>query len=159
MDQQIAIRAATRADAGTLVAHRRAMFVDMGHRNDLALDGMCAAFRPWLIERMDRGEYLAWVAIATDATIVAGIGLWLMDWLPHLTGAGAPRGNIVNVYTDPASRRRGIARKLVEVALEWCRMHGIRTVILHASDAGRPLYEKLGFQPTNEMRLTLEVNP
>ena len=158
MGQQIAIREATSADAETLVEHRRAMFVDMGHGDHRALDGMCAAFRPWLIEKMDRGEYLAWVAIAADATIVAGLGLWLMDWLPHLTGAGAPRGNIVNVYTDPSSRRRGIARSLVEVALEWCRIHGIRTVILHASDAGRPLYEKLGFQATNEMRITLEVN-
>jgi hypothetical protein len=26
-------------------------------------------------------------------------------------------------------------------------------VILHASDEGRPLYEKLGFEATNEMRL------
>jgi len=25
-------------------------------------------------------------------------------------------------------------------------------VVLHASDDGRPLYDKLGFTPTNEMR-------
>jgi len=30
-------------------------------------------------------------------------------------------------------------------------------VSLHASDDGRKLYEELGFQPTNEMRL--ELNP
>jgi hypothetical protein len=29
----------------------------------------------------------------------------------------------------------------------------IRRVVLHASDQGRPLYERLGFVPTNEMRL------
>ena len=28
-------------------------------------------------------------------------------------------------------------------------------VTLHASDKGRPLYESLGFEPTNEMRLKL----
>jgi hypothetical protein len=30
-------------------------------------------------------------------------------------------------------------------------------VSLHASDFGRPLYESLGFRPTNEMRLKLDA--
>ena len=118
---------------------------------------MIAAFRPWLAQKMESGEYLAWVAIAPDSAIVAGLGLWLMDWPPHMIGPGARRGNILNVYTDPAMRRRGLARRLMEAALVWCGEHGIRAVILHSSDDGRALYEKLGFQPTNEMRLLLEA--
>ena len=39
--------------------------------------------------------------------------------------------------------------------VDWCRAQGFDCVCLHASDAGRPLYEQLGFQPTNEMRLNL----
>jgi hypothetical protein len=27
-------------------------------------------------------------------------------------------------------------------------------LVLHASDEGRPLYESMGFEPTNEMRYT-----
>ena len=34
--------------------------------------------------------------------------------------------------------------------------NGITVVILHASDDGRPLYEAVGFKPTNEMRLLLQ---
>jgi hypothetical protein len=30
---------------------------------------------------------------------------------------------------------------------------GLASLVLHASDAGRPLYERLGFVATNEMRL------
>jgi len=37
--------------------------------------------------------------------------------------------------------------------LEWCREAGYKNVSLHASDEGRPLYESMGFVPTNEMRL------
>jgi GNAT superfamily N-acetyltransferase len=154
--EQASIRPATLADAGTLIAHRRAMFVAMGYRDAAALDTMTAAFRPWLIERMERGGYLAWVATASDGSIVAGLGLWLMDWPPHMIGPGARRGNILNVYTESTHRRQGIARRLMEVALDWCRRNGIRAVILHYSDDGRALYEKLGFRPTNEMRLLLE---
>ena len=36
--------------------------------------------------------------------------------------------------------------------LRSCRGNGIESVVLHASGEGRPLYEKLGFTPTNEMR-------
>ena len=36
-----------------------------------------------------------------------------------------------------------------------CRSEGFGAVYLHASDAGRPLYANLGFQPTNEMTLQL----
>lgn len=158
MNHEIRIRPAAAGDAETLVAQRRAMFFEMGYRDEAALNAMTAGFRPWLREKMAAGEYLAWVAAAPDGKIVAGAGLWLMDWPPHMIGPGARRGNILNVYTDAASRRRGLARRLMETALEWCRVHGIRAVILHASDDGRALYEKLGFQPTNEMRLLLEVN-
>ena len=153
--EQVSIRAATPADLETLVAHRRAMFFEMGYRDEAVLDGMTAAFRPWLLERMRTGEYLAWVAEDVDARIAAGLGLWLMDWPPHMIGPGARRGNILNVYTESTHRRRGIARRLMEVALAWCREHGIRAVILHASDDGRALYEQMGFRPTNEMRLML----
>ncbi len=153
--EEICIRRATGDDADTLVAHRRAMFYEMGFRDGAALDAMTAAFRVWLIERMRGEEYLAWVALA-EGQIVAGLGLWLMDWPPHMIGPGARRGNILNVYTESAQRRRGIARRLMEVAVRWCRENGIRAVILHASDDGRPLYEQLGFQATNEMRLLLD---
>lgn len=40
--------------------------------------------------------------------------------------------------------------------IEWCREQGFREVSLHASDEGRGRYEQLGFQPTNEMRLSLQ---
>ena len=52
-------------------------------------------------------------------------------------------------------RRQGLARRLTETAIEWCRANAIATVILHASDEGRDLYSSLGFQPTNEMRRTV----
>ena len=60
---------------------------------------------------------------------------------------------IVNVYTEPEWRRRGYARQLLETIVAWCRERGVNSVVLHASDDGRALYEKLGFFSTSEMRL------
>jgi hypothetical protein len=39
--------------------------------------------------------------------------------------------------------------------IAWCRQQGFTHIYLHASKDGRPLYEALGFEPTNEMRLSL----
>ena len=149
------IRPAAASEAGTIVAHRRAMFSEMGYRDEQALDQMSAAFEPWLIARMKTGEYLAWFAVGPDGAVAAGLGLWLMDWPPHMIGPGARRGNVLNVYTEPHARRQGLARRLMETAMAWCRDNGIRAVILHASPDGRPLYESLGFKSTNEMRLEI----
>jgi GNAT superfamily N-acetyltransferase len=149
------IRRASTVDLETLVGHRRAMFEDMGYSDKAALGSMSEKFHVWLLEHMNSGEYLAWVAIAPDGTIAAGTGLWLMDWPPHMIGKGARRGNILNVYTNSHYRRRGLARALMQAAVDWCKQNGIDTIILHASPSGRTLYESLGFSPTNEMRLRL----
>jgi GNAT superfamily N-acetyltransferase len=140
-------------DIEVIVHQRRAMFVAMGHRDERALDSMSEKFRPWVKRKMEAGEYLAWFAIAGDAAVAAGAGLWLMDWPPHMIGGGKWRGNIVNVYTEAAYRRKGLARELTKMAMGWCAREGVETVILHASDEGRALYEELGFEATNEMRL------
>ena len=62
----------------------------------------------------------------------------------------------MTVVTVPRYRRRGIARRVMQVILEWLAEQGIQRVALHTSDDGRSLYESLGFQPSNEMRLHLE---
>ena len=149
------IRSATSMDAGTIAQHRRAMFADMGKRDVSRLDQMAAATRPWIERKITAGEYQGWLAVGPDGSIVAGLGLWLIEWQPTIADLSGRRGMILNVYTELAHRRLGIARLLMKSALDWCRENRINVVILHASDEGRPLYAALGFKPTTEMRLIL----
>jgi ribosomal protein S18 acetylase RimI-like enzyme len=151
----ITLRQATLEDARTIAKHRRLMFRDMGYTDDAALDAMLTKFLPWLEHKMASRDYLAWLAVTSDDLVVAGAGLWLMDWPPHMVGSSSRRGNILNVYTDPQFRRRGLARSLMQTALDWCKTNQVDFVILHASKEGRRLYESLGFLDSNEMRLKL----
>jgi GNAT superfamily N-acetyltransferase len=64
---------------------------------------------------------------------------------------------VVNVFTEPAWRRRGIAELLMRRLLAWAREERLDRVVLHASAEGRPLYERLGFVSTNEMRLAEDL--
>ncbi len=157
MNPSFTLRTATLAEIPTIVAHRRAMFEEMGYRNRAELDLMDASVEDWYREKMELNEYIEWFAVDSAGEIVAGAGLWLMDSPPHPIDPSTRRGNILNVYTQPDYRRRGLAKRLMLTILDWCREHGIRTVILHASDTGRAIYESLGFRPTNEMRIQLSV--
>jgi GNAT superfamily N-acetyltransferase len=46
----------------------------------------------------------------------------------------------------PEHRRAGLGRLVCEAAVAWLRARGAETVLLYATDAGRPLYAGLGFE-------------
>ena len=53
---------------------------------------------------------------------------------------------VYNVYTEPAHRRRGLARMIMDAIHAWCRDEGIGLVGLNASSQARPLYESMGYR-------------
>src|SRR5205807_6483358 len=71
----------------------------------------------------------------------------------EITIAEGRQGLIVNVFTEPEWRRRGLAQLLMEQIIARSREQQLDGLVLHASDDGRALYEKFGFVPTTEMSL------
>jgi len=132
------------------------MFLEINVGDMSLLETTLAAFEQWCIPLMKSEQYLGWLAVSPEGEIVSGIGLWIQEWVPTLRSKSTRRGYILNVYTDPAHRKHGLARRLTQTALDWCNANGIDIIALHASKFGRPLYESLGFASTNEMRLVLK---
>src|SRR3989442_10810103 len=113
---------------------------------------------------LGRGQYIGWVASAGGRRheIGGGAGLQLRPLLPRPEPGRrrlreGPEAIVLNVFTEGAWRRRGLARGLVERAIAWAREHGVVRLVLHASPEGRALYEQLGFVATNEMRYEGEL--
>jgi GNAT superfamily N-acetyltransferase len=150
-----AIRRATPADAPIIAAHRRAMFQDMRVGTPADLDAMDGQFGPWVAQALANGRYLGWFITSAPGVIIAGAGMSVEDFPATPRDQTGRRAYVMNVYTDPRYRQQGLARRLMQTILDWCGANGIHTVALQASDAGRPLYESLGFKTTNEMRLQL----
>lgn len=144
-------RKAVPEDAVLIAAHRKAMFTAMGGMNESALETMRRNCEPWLKRMIADGKYFGWI-VREDGLPAASAGLLLLDWPPHpFDPAGETRGYLLNIFVESGYRRRGLARQLVEACMMEARRRGIRVISLHASDAGRPLYEALGFRSTNEM--------
>jgi GNAT superfamily N-acetyltransferase len=144
-------------DAATIAGHRVGMFRDMGQvpTGELA-DRLAIESATALSAGLSDGSYVGWLARA-GGQVVAGAGVHIKPHLPRIThdglrvcGSAVPL--VVNVYTEPRWRRRGVARALLTTLMQWSRDQGFDRVVLHASDAGRALYASLGFAPTNEMR-------
>lgn len=150
------IRPATIDDEPTLVHQRAAMFEDMGVVFDRA--ALDSAFRQWLHEQMRLGTYRAWVVETPDAAIIAGGGITIVPWPPGPRYLGGQLAFVYNVYTEPAHRKRGLARLVMHAIHAWCQEHSISTLALNASRFGQPLYESLGYAvtPSPMMFLALE---
>lgn len=151
---QITLREASPADIPEILRQRRAMYEDMNCEDATALDAMAKLSAIYLATAIADGSFRAWLACENDR-VVAGGAVLVSPWPAHPYDLECRRATILNVYTDPAYRRRGVARKLMQTMLAWCRREGFARVTLHASADGRHLYESLGFEPSNEMRLKL----
>ncbi len=145
---EFTIRLATAEDIPVLVEQRQRMFQAMERFSEAEVAEIVADFVPYIQRALSDGTYRGYLAETLEGKVVAGSGIMLHDRL------GRRRAYVCNVYTEPDYRRQGLARRLVETAVAWCRTEGYTSVDLHASQAGRPLYAALGFEPTNEMRLT-----
>lgn len=142
-------------DLDLVCRHRREMFMASG-RTDGDVAPMDAAFRPWLEPRLARGDYFGWIATLGDGTPVAGLGMMVIDWPPHPSHPSqSARGYVLNVFVEPDHRGRGLARQLMDMAVQEGQRRGLDYMILHATRMGRPLYERLGWAQTSEMSLSL----
>jgi GNAT superfamily N-acetyltransferase len=147
------IRQATANESTIILHHRRSMFRDMGEGTAEELDRMVEVARPWLARALADGSYRHWLALDGSGRVAGGGGVLLCPWPANPHDPCTQRAVILNVYTEAEFRKQGIARKIMATILEWLEQQGFRGANLHASPEGRHLYERLGFEATNEMRL------
>jgi len=99
-------------------------------------------------------HFIAWDAAGDPA---ACVGTLIKDDFPYLFFKPGCYGQIVDVFTEPPHRGKGLSRKLLQLALDWLRSKGIREAKLVASgsDAAR-LYQSCGFHNTWDFFLPLD---
>ena len=90
-----------------------------------------------------------------DGTRFVGAGaVSFFQVMPTYHNLSGNKAYIMNMYTRPEYRRRGIAIKILDMLIKESKNRGITAISLEATDMGRPLYEKYGFvKINNEMEL------
>ena len=99
------------------------------------------------------GTHTAYLVFDGDAFVGAG-GVSYYAVMPTYHNPPGQKAYIMNMYTRPAYRRQGIARRTLDLLVRDAESRGVRAISLEATAMGRPLYEAYGFVPmTSEMEL------
>lgn len=139
------LRRATISDTETLIRLRIAFLTDGGYRGegeDLA--ALEERLRTYFESAIPAGELVA--VFAEEAGEIASVAyLSVSRRYSRRVEAIVPCGMIYNVFTPVAYRRRGLATLVLKEVLRISEELALDSVELLASEAGKPLYEKLGF--------------
>ena len=146
---------ATAADIPHVVHHREQMFREMGTACDFA--AMADACARWYADAIPAGTYRGWLVHTDTGEVVGGGGLIVMPWSPGPSRWDPRCAFVYNVYVERAHRGRGLARRSMEAMHEWCRAEGIERMALNATEAGRRVYESLGYAVTPEPMMRLDL--
>ena len=90
------------------------------------------------------------VLVLEDGRVAGCATMCYIDMMPTFSHPTGKRAHLMNVYTDPAMRRQGIAYRMVSMLIESAWNRGATEISLDATEAGRPLYRKLGFTDSGE---------
>ncbi len=142
-------------DIDILVAHRLGMFADMYPKLTMEIQASEEETRQWLLEKLSNGSLVGFI-VRTENGQAAGSGcLWIKKEQLNPTHPRLEAPYLLSMYTEKDFRRQGVATLIVKTAITWSREHGYDRISLHASEMGKQLYNAFGFEPTNEMKLTL----
>jgi GNAT superfamily N-acetyltransferase len=152
--QEISYRSATSADIALLVEFRAAFLAEVAEANptDSALLDVLTRY---FSSTVPSGEFIALVAFTDDRAIATG-GLVYHRHPPSPKNLKGVEAYIMNMYTLPAYRGRGVASSLLKQLVAVAAQSNCRRIRLHAHPKAVPVYTRSNFASVNnEMKLDL----
>ncbi len=154
--QTIEIRQATKEDDTSIAQHFYLIWRDNNVSDESIKPDWFKMTLDFIDDARQNQNYQAFVA-DVEGIVVASASCQLFSGLyPRILQEQYRHyGYIWNVYVKPAYRGQGIAKQLLASTQEYLKSLGCTRAILHASPLGKPVYEHLGFQVSNEMLVDL----
>jgi GNAT superfamily N-acetyltransferase len=131
------------------------MWADIGGFDPFAIRREAVAYRRWVSQRLGTRRFLGWIVESGQGQVAGSGCVWVVESLPRPGDPQRWRPYVLSMYTDPEFRGRGVASSIVRAAVAWSRARGFSRITLHGSEMGRPVYARLGFERTWEMRRQL----
>lgn len=102
------------------------------------------ALRDYYMRHMKDGSFVSWIA-EDEGKIIGTSGMSFVEKPPYFGCQSGKMGLLSSMFTNPAYRRKGIAKELLHRVVEEARNYGCGTVQITASDMGVKLYTAYGF--------------
>ncbi len=114
-----------------------------------------ARTRTYLQEHLGGEELTVFLAVEGEE-IAASCMACIYETAPLPSCTSGKSAELLNVYTRDAYRRQGHAEALLRLLLEESKQRGVEKMVLEYTEAGLPLYRKLGFEVL-ERQMVLKV--
>jgi len=156
--EKIVYRRATIDDVPAMVDYRVRFLNELfNHSKNDETTVVRKSLLEYFTEAIPSKDFIAWLA-EYDGRIIATSGM--VVWQKPATYGGVESGNLgylLNFYTVPEARRKGIGTRLLRELIKEAESLGLKYLHLHASKDGINIYRKAGFtepeQPELELRL------
>lgn len=102
------------------------------------------ALRDYYMRHMKDGSFVSWIA-EDGGKIIGTSGMSFVEKPPYFGCPSGKMGLLSSMFTNPAYRRKGIAKELLHRVVEEAKNYGCGTVQITASDMGVKLYTAYGF--------------
>lgn len=135
-------RLATTDDMELLIDFRKRLLVEEGQIVSSNIDEQLRSF---FEKQLNSDQFVQWIIEEEKGAIATG-GIQFISFPPSYYNPTGIRGYILNMYTAPESRGRGLAKQLVERLLADATERNVHHIFLISSPMGKPLYKKIGFK-------------
>ncbi len=151
------IRRAMLADLDSLLDLRIALMRDLGDVSEASAEATLAGIlRAYFAVNLPIEEFRGWLACDERGTAIGCGGLVYLHKPPMLANPSGREAYIMNMYTAPTWRGRGVATHVLAAIVGFAREAGVTRLRLNASEQGRSVYARAGFATSgSEMVLAL----
>ena len=131
----------TPQDLDTFIQMRIRQLREEGAKDDIDLT---PALHDYYTRHMADGTFVSWLAL-DGGKIIATSGMSFVEKPPYFACPTGRIGLLSSMFTEPAYRRRGIAKHLLSLVVKEAKAYGCGTVQITASNMGVLLYTDFGF--------------
>ncbi len=141
----IRIRSIGLPEVDTLINYRMAYLEEMqGNRQAAFMKELKENLKNYFTTALEEDRFFAFLAELNDEAV--SFGAMVLKKIPgDFNKPFYLEGDILNMYTIPSFRRKGISAMILERLIEEAKRRGISKVSLHTSKDGEKLYRKFGF--------------
>jgi GNAT superfamily N-acetyltransferase len=156
--QEMRLRNASINDISILAVHHRKMFMEIWDRkgDHLASERLNEIERAYIAKletEMKSGNCIAWV-IEDKERVVASGAVTFISLVPNPSDLSSKVAYLHSMYTEKSYRNKKCAQQIIQKAIDLCTSQRVKRIMLNASDAGQPVYQKIGFRSAPDtMRL------
>jgi ribosomal protein S18 acetylase RimI-like enzyme len=156
--EKVAYRRARIDDIPALVDYRVRVLNELYHHSE---NDETKILRKSLLEYFTKAipsnDFIAWLA-ESDGKMIATGGMVVQQIPARYGGVESGKlGYLLNFYTIPEARRKGICTMLLNELIKEAKSLGLKQLRLHASKDGINIYRKAGFVEPEQPELKLRL--